>query len=210
MRNRFQANPYIVCLLALLCIQCQPTEKANVYELSAYSANKHIQAVIEIPAGTNRKIEFNTTSKRFEVDQRDGKDRVIQYLPYPANYGFIPGTFSDPTKGGDGDALDILILCKSLPTGTVMEVLPIGMLKLIDDGELDYKIIAIPMDLSLRTVDATSLKVLQDTYPYIQEIVAQWFLHYDSGNSQEIQGVGNEIEALNEIKSQLKVNPILP
>lgn len=204
MRNRFHAIPFLVGFLGLLCIQCQTSEKSSVYELSAYSTNNHIQAVIEIPAGTSKKIEFNTTSKQFEVDQRDGKDRVIQYLPYPANYGFIPGTFSDPAKGGDGDALDILVLCESVPTATVMEVLPIGMLKLIDDGELDYKIIAIPMDLSLRTVDATSLKMLQEKYPFIQEIIAQWFLNYDTGNSQEVQGIGNEQEALNEIKSQLK------
>jgi inorganic pyrophosphatase len=204
MRNRFHTIPCLILLLSLLCIQCQTSEKASVYELSAYSSNNHIQAVIEIPAGTSKKIEFNTRSKQFEVDQRNGKDRVIQYLPYPANYGFIPGTFSDPTKGGDGDALDILILCESVPTGTIMEVLPIGMLKLIDDGELDYKIIAIPVDQTLRTVDATRLDILQEKFPYIQEIIAQWFLNYDPGNHQEIQGMGNEAEALNEIKSQLK------
>lgn len=204
MRNRFLFIAFILGLTALLHIQCQSPDKSAVYELSAYSSNNHIQAVIEIPAGTSKKIEFNTTSKRFEVDQRDGKDRVIQYLPYPANYGFIPGTFSDPNKGGDGDALDILIICESLPTATVIEVLPIGMLKLVDDGELDYKIIAIPVDHSLRTVDATSLKTLQEKYPYIQEIIAQWFLNYDKGNSQEIQGIGSETEALNEIKNQLK------
>lgn len=204
MRNRFHVIPCLVGFLGLLCIQCHTIGKSNVYELSAYSSNNLIQAVVEIPAGTSKKIEFNTTSKQFQVDQRDGKDRVIQYLPYPANYGFIPGTFSDPAKGGDGDALDILILCESVPTGTVMEVLPIGMLKLIDDGELDYKIIAIPMDLSLRTIDATSLHKLQEKYPYIQEIISQWFLNYDPGNHQEIQGIGNETEALDEIKSQLK------
>tara|TARA_R110001632_G_scaffold10018_2_gene37693 strand:- start:4645 stop:5262 length:618 start_codon:yes stop_codon:yes gene_type:complete len=204
MRNCFLPTPVIVGILGLLCIKCQRPEKSKVYELSAYSSNNHIQAVIEIPAGTNKKIEFNPTSKQFEVDQRNGKDRVIQYLPYPANYGFIPGTFSDPTKGGDGDALDILVLCESVPTGTVLEILPIGMLKLVDEGELDYKIIAIPVDLSLRTVDATSLIMLQEKYPYIQEIISQWFLNYDSGNSQEIKGIGDEKEALSEIDSQLK------
>lgn len=204
MRNCFLPTPVIVGILGLLCIKCQSPEKSKVYELSAYSSNNHIQAVIEIPAGTNKKIEFNPTSKQFEVDQRNGKDRVIQYLPYPANYGFIPGTFSDPTKGGDGDALDILVLCESVPTGTVLEILPIGMLKLVDEGELDYKIIAIPVEIRLRTVDATSLTILQEKYPYIQEIISQWFLNYDSGNSQEIKGIGDEKEALNEIDSQLK------
>jgi inorganic pyrophosphatase len=204
MRNCFLPTPVIVGILGLLCIQCQSPEKSKVYELSAYSSNNHIQAVIEIPAGTNKKIEFNPTSKQFEVDQRNGKDRVIQYLPYPANYGFIPGTFSDPTKGGDGDALDILVICESVPTGTVMEILPIGMLKLVDEGDLDYKIIAIAAEVGLRTVDATSLTILKEKYPYIQEIISQWFLNYDTGNSQEINGVGDEKEALDEIKSQLK------
>ena len=204
MRNCFLPTPVIIGLLGLLCIQCQSLQKSKVYELSAYSSNNHIQAVIEIPAGTNKKIEFNPISKQFEVDQRDGEDRVIKYLPYPANYGFIPGTFSDPNKGGDGDALDVLVLCETVPTATVMEIIPIGMLKLVDEGELDYKIIAIPTDKKMRTIDATSLNILQEKYPYIQEILSQWFLNYDAGNSQEIKGIGNETEALNEIKSQLK------
>ena len=48
-------------------------------------------------------------------------DRIVNFLPYPANYGFIPSTFMDKKKGGDGDALDILLISEHMVTGTVVD-----------------------------------------------------------------------------------------
>ena len=72
-----------------------------------------INVVVEIPAGTNHKIEFDKKNKKFVVDQKNGKDRIIDFLPYPGNYGFIPSTYMDPAVGGDGDALDVLVIGES-------------------------------------------------------------------------------------------------
>ena len=76
-----------------------------------------VMAVIEIPAGTNRKIEYNQDLARFEIDVKDGKERIIDFLPYPGNYGFIPSTHMDPARGGDGDALDPVLHLYDASTG---------------------------------------------------------------------------------------------
>lgn len=183
---------------------CSSTK--NVYNTPAFSKNNALNSVIEISAGTNKKIEYNTTARKFEVDQRGGKDRIISFLSYPANYGFIPSTFSDPKKGGDGDALDIIVICEALPTGTIIETIPIGMLKLVDNGEYDYKIIAIPKDLSKRIIDVTSYEEFIKKYSKAKDILELWFLNYDTKDTLISEGWGDEKEAMKEITRSLKTH----
>jgi inorganic pyrophosphatase len=137
-----------------------------------------VNVIIEIPAGTNHKIEYDYATKTFKVDQENGKDRVIDFLPYPGNYGFIPGTLMDKEKGGDGDALDILVIAESLPTGTAIEVIPIAALELLDNGEIDTKLIAIPVDSTLRVIQATNFEDFMIEYNIVQTIIKDWFLNY--------------------------------
>ena len=59
---------------------------------------------------------------------------------YPASYGFIPRTFAD-----DGDPLDVLVLCNEpIQPLTLVRVYPIGVMRMLDDGHIDDKIIAVP------------------------------------------------------------------
>ena len=118
----------------------------DYYTLPAQVSEESFNAIIEIPAGTNKKYEYDPNQKKFIVDIENGKERIIDFLPYPANYGFIPSTLSKSDTGGDGDALDVLVMSETLATGTVLEILPIAILKLIDDGETDYKVIAVPKE----------------------------------------------------------------
>ena len=201
-RNGAPLLGLFLILVVTACDQRQKTE--DLYTLTAYSQANKLRAVIEIPAGTNKKIEFQPKTNTFVVDKRDDKDRVIDYLPYPGNYGFIPGTYSDPDKGGDGDALDILVLCESLPTATVVEVYPIAVLPLIDEGEQDYKIIAIPVDIKLQTITARNLSDLRQNYPQIEQIISQWFLNYDRGNTLQLNAMGDTAIAKLEIQKHLK------
>ena len=92
-------------------------------------------SVIEISKGSK---------KKYELDKETGLiilDRVLHTSThYPANYGFIPRTLAD-----DGDPLDVLILCnESIYPMTLINCFPIGVIKMIDSGALDEKIIAIP------------------------------------------------------------------
>lgn len=182
----------------LLLISCK--HKVDYYNISSFSADKVLKVVIEIPAGTNKKFEYNKETRSFEVDKKNGKDRVVEFLPYIGNYGFIPSTYSDPKKGGDGDALDVLVISESSKTGTVLEVIPIAMLKLIDDGEIDYKIITVPLAKEKQIISIDDYDELNQHYPEIKSIIELWFLNYNKSDKVEIEGWGNEKEAIKEIQ----------
>ena len=92
-------------------------------------------------------IEIGKGSKiKYELDKETGliiMDRILYTSThYPANYGFIPRTFSD-----DNDPLDVLVLCseKLMPL-TLVRCYPIGVIRMLDNGHHDEKIIAIPFD----------------------------------------------------------------
>ena len=96
-----------------------------------------LNAVIEIPKGSKAK---------YELDKKSGlliMDRVLySSVHYPANYGFIPKTLCD-----DHDPLDILVLGQEVAVPLcIMRAKPIGVMKMIDQGEADDKIIAVHAD----------------------------------------------------------------
>ncbi|PQB03596.1 inorganic diphosphatase [Aureitalea marina] len=190
--------------MAFLLVNLSCSEQIDPEQIPVQTENGNYNSIIEIPAGTNLKIEYDKTSKRFIPDQRNGEDRVIDYLPYPANYGFIASTKSAIAQGGDGDALDVLVLCTSLSTGTVIETIPIGVLKLIDEGEQDYKILAIPAKVSDRTIQSETLEELRAKYPQLLEIIESWFLNYDQDETRS-QGWGDQKQAI-EIIDRSRVN----
>ena len=94
-------------------------------------------AVIEIGKGSKIKYELDKETGLIKMDR-------ILYTSthYPANYGFIPRTYSD-----DNDPLDVLVLCsEQLMPLTLVRCYPIGVIRMLDNGHHDEKIIAIPFD----------------------------------------------------------------
>lgn len=94
-------------------------------------------ACIEIPKGSK---------KKYELDKETGLiilDRILYTSThYPANYGFIPRTYAQ-----DRDPLDVLVLCsEDLDPLVIVRCYPIGVVKMIDDDDIDEKIIAIAMN----------------------------------------------------------------
>ncbi len=161
----------------------------------------HMQAVIEIPAGTNHKYEYNYDSKSFECEIIDGKERVVKFLPYPGNYGFLPGTLMDKDRGGDGDALDVLILGETVPQGSVLAIQPIATLKLLDRGEEDHKIIAVPLNKDLNVLGISSYNELPES---VKQIVQTWFASYKGPGKMEFQNWEGDSSTLAEIKKWAK------
>lgn len=174
-------NHLLLCVLSIwLLAACSGTDSQigeNYKQLPAYQGDT-LFVVVEIPAGTNHKIEYDRRSGEFRTDTLAGQERVIDFLPYPGNYGFIPATLVRPEAGGDGDALDALVIGEALPTGTVAAVLPIGALLLRDNGELDTKIITVPADAAQRAFQPTSFIDFMLDYDPARRIVEQWFLNY--------------------------------
>ena len=96
---------------------------------------RDFEVVIEITKGSKKKYELDKETGLIKLDR-------ILYTSthYPANYGFIPRTFAD-----DGDPLDVLVLCSEpIYPLTLIRVYPIGVMRMMDGGRLDDKIIAIP------------------------------------------------------------------
>lgn len=182
-------------LFTMLTLFCAVSCQQDLYHLPTYSSQDFVQAVIEIPAGTNHKYEINPESGQFEIELINGKERVVAYLPYPGNYGFIPGTMMDAASGGDGDALDVLVISEHVPTGTVVEIIPVGLLQLIDQGEDDFKLIAVPADKSMRIVDCFDLECIEKDYPAVLEQIEKWFTSYKKKGGLVSKGFLDEQQA---------------
>ena len=93
-----------------------------------------VPVVIEVPKGSKNKYELDKPSGLLKVDRV-----LFSSVHYPANYGFIPRTYCE-----DHDPLDVLVLGQeSVVPLTIMMAKPIGVMKMIDQGEADDKIIAV-------------------------------------------------------------------
>lgn len=97
-------------------------------------APQNVNALIEIPQGSRAKYEVDKATGLLKLD------RVIySSFHYPVNYGFIPQTL-----GQDNDPLDILVLCsQSIQSLCLVEANIIGNMQMIDQGQVDDKIIAV-------------------------------------------------------------------
>ena len=140
-------------------------------------------------------IEIEKGSKnKYELDKETGHiilDRILYTSThYPANYGFIPRTYAD-----DGDPLDVLVLCSEaiLPMSLV-RCYPIGVIKMLDSGKLDEKIIAVPFN------DPTysSYKSISDLPAHVCNEIRHFFTVYK--NLEEKETVVNEEQGPEEAK----------
>ena len=135
-----------------------------------------VNAVIEIPAGTTAKYETNKNNGMLELEQKDGKPRFVQYLGYPCNYGLIPRSLLPKSKGGDGDPLDVCVLGPTVPIGSVVKARPIGILTLLDNGEIDDKVLLVLQSGPFAKV--SSLADLDKRFPGVTTILQTWFTSY--------------------------------
>lgn len=124
-------------------------------------APERLLALIEIPAGSRVK---------YEIDPVHGGLMVDRILPashsYPAHYGALPSVWA-----GDGDLMDVLVISEAeLVPGALIEVIPVGLAKMMDRGERDDKVLTVPADVlgsnhdepvSLASLPAETLKAIE-------------------------------------------------
>ncbi|MCR9173236.1 MAG: inorganic diphosphatase [bacterium] len=175
-------------LLLILLVSCSDSKKLDfdsreethekhlVSDVSLYDANGNIQAVVEIPAGSREKWEVNKTTGIIERDSMNGEPRIIDYLGYPVNYGFIPQTVLAKEFGGDGDPLDAIILGETRSRGEIVSCKILGILQLKDGGEQDDKLILVNAVGAMSTLN--SLDELEQNYPKALSIIEEWFVNY--------------------------------
>jgi inorganic pyrophosphatase len=97
---------------------------------------EEVTAVVEIPFGSRNKYELDKATGLMKLD------RVLySSVHYPGDYGFIPRTLHE-----DGDPLDVLVLVKEQTfAGCMIDVRPLGVLRMLDRGEPDDKILGVPL-----------------------------------------------------------------
>lgn len=153
-----------------------------------YEPPMDVNVVVEVPLGGE--------PIKYELDKAAGTlvvDRFL-YTPmrYPGNYGFVPHTLSE-----DGDPIDVLVAnTRPIIPGAIVNVRPIGVLKMEDDGGGDEKIIAVPSGrLTQRYAHiATYLDLPEITWRQIEH----FFLHYkdlEPGKWVKLSGRGDAAEA---------------
>jgi inorganic pyrophosphatase len=168
------------------------SEKNLLSEIEPMNADGTINMVVEIPAGRTDKWEVKKDGQ-LHWDFKDGKPRIVQYLGYPCNYGMVPKTVLAKEAGGDGDPLDCLVLGASAPRGSVLKVKVIGVIKLLEKGEQDDKLLAVKSDDPLFA--ANSLAELNEKFPGVTAILETWFTNYKSPGALVCKGFGDVDEA---------------
>lgn len=145
-----------------------------------------VNVVVEIPTGSNHKVEWDRHLAAFKLDRVEPA-----IFAKPTNYGFIPQTLDE-----DGDELDALIITKQpLTTGIFLEARIIGVLKFEDDGEVDDKVVVVPAD-DRNTGDA--ITSLDDLDAGLKKQIEHHFAHYKDlkkPGSTVVKGWGDLEEA---------------
>lgn len=159
--------------------------------LLADKENNIYNMVVEIPKWTNAKMEISTKDKMNPIkqDMKKGKVRFVQnsfpYKGYIWNYGAIPQTWEDPTlidehtgQKGDGDPIDVIEIGNKVSAmGEVKQIKLLGIMALIDEGETDWKVIAIDINDPLAS-HLNEVKDIYDHMPGLVEATYDWFRNY--------------------------------
>jgi len=151
-----------------------------LHDISAgEKAPEIINVIIEIPRGSKNKYEIDKETGLIKLDR-------VMYTAqdYPFDYGFVP-----QTDWYDGDALDVVVLTTHpLPVGILLEARPVAVMHMVDAGERDEKIIAVPK-ADPRFADVKDLK---DINPHTLKEIEHFFLTYKQLQNKEVVINGTE------------------
>lgn len=142
-----------------------------------------LNAFIEIHAGSKVKYEWCKEAGMLKVDRI-----LYSSVVYPHNYGFF-----NHTLAADGDAIDVLVLCQvPVIPGCYMRVKPIGMLEMIDDGEEDYKVIAVHQD----DPEWNSYDSINELHEHRKKEISTFFREYKNNEGKNVEiGEYQDVEA---------------
>ena len=108
----------------------------NLYYDIDPGTKETMNVIVEVPKGSQNKYEIDKETGVIALDRAN-----YSAAAYPCEYGFVPQTLWD-----DGDAVDVLVLATfPIPSGILVKVRPVALMKMIDTGENDYKIIGVPV-----------------------------------------------------------------
>jgi len=151
--------------------------------------------VVEIPKDSRNKYEIDKETGMLVLDRL-----MTTSLRYSSNYGFIPRTLSE-----DGDPLDVFIVChEEIPPLTLVRCAPIGLIEMIDNGERDEKIIAVPVYKNSLFGSHKDIKEIPSRY--IDEMVHFLRTYKDlEGGKVEVKPAVGRKEAIKVIKEAMEL-----
>jgi len=170
-------------------------EKNLIHDIDNSIKEQTINIVVEISKNTSSKWQISKIDGSLEHEFFMGEPRIVNYSPYPVNYGIIPRTVIPINKGGDGDPLDVIVLGKEIEMGKVLKVKVIGVLKMTDFDEQDDKIIAVQLNDEFSKYN--EINELKKSNNNLLDEVILWFQNYKGENIIKVFGYESSIEAVN-------------
>jgi inorganic pyrophosphatase len=161
---------------------------------SGEQAPEVINVIVEIPKGSKNKYEID---KEIGLIKLDRAMKTSQ--DYPFDYGFVPQTLWE-----DGDALDVVLLTTyPLAPGILVEARPVAVMRMVDGGDGDDKILAVPKD----DPRWEEVKDLADINKHTVKEIQHFFETYKSIDKKvvEITGVEDREAALEAVKKGLQM-----
>ena len=137
-------------------------------------APEKFNAIIEIPRGSSNKYELDKETGLMKLD------RVLYSAMFsPMDYGFMPQTYWH-----DNDPLDVLVMTTyTLVPGILVEVRPVAVVRMIDGGEKDEKIIAVPT----KDPRFNGIKDIKDIEEHVLEEVKHYYEHYKDLEKKKVE-----------------------
>lgn len=204
------------CAAGLTCLSAFPTEVSGEVATESFRLNYKDESgnaispwhdiplkdedgnynfVVEIPRYTKAKMEVATKEDLNPISQDMKKGKLRDYHgPIFWNYGCLPQTWENPNEEhpdlkvfGDNDPIDVVeIGSKALEMGSVHPVKALGVIAMIDDGELDWKVLAIAVDDPL----AAEYNDISDVPEEVQSGIREWFRWYKTPDDKPLNGFG--------------------
>lgn len=176
------------------------------HDVPLYNGDGTLNAIIEIPKESKAKMEVATDEDMTPIKQ-DMKKGALRDYPYNINwnYGMVPRTWEDPghknddVEGmfGDNDPVDIVeIGSKAHPMGSIIKIKVLGCLAMIDDGELDWKVICLDAS-DPKAADCNDVEDVEKHFPGTIDAVRTWFRDYKIPDGKPANAYGLNDECMN-------------
>ncbi|MCX6819972.1 MAG: inorganic diphosphatase [Candidatus Adlerbacteria bacterium] len=159
-------------------------------------APAEINVIIEVPKGSHNKYEIDKETGLIALDRANYSDAA-----FPYDYGFVPQTLWD-----DGDALDVIVMTTyPLNVGILVAVRPVGVIEMIDSGDSDFKVIAVPVN-DKRWEDVQDVGDLnKHTVKEIQHFLETYKLLKGKPAPVEIKGIKGKAEAMEAVTRSVQL-----